>query len=164
MKWYSKKNKLDEMQELKLLKIESKGFWLGFWGLFVSIPVQIFLYGSENIGRILTGEFIVFLCMGIYLIAGCLKNGIWDRHLQATPAVNIGFSLLAAALTALFNAIMSYRNYHSVGGAVAVFIVYFFMVGIILSVTLCLCSALYQRRKKQLEEEYEEESADTDAK
>lgn len=161
MKWYSKKNKLDEMQELKLLKIESRGFWLGFFGLFASILAQIVIYGSD-VGNTLTGEFIIFLCMGIYLIAGCLKNGIWDRHLQATPKVNIGFSLLAAALTALFNAIMSYRNYHNVGGAVAVFIVYFFMVGIILSVTMCLCSAFYQRRKKKLEEEYEEESTDAD--
>lgn len=162
MKWFSKKNKLDEMQELKLLKIESKGFWLGFFGLFASILVQIFLYGSENIGKIFAGEFIVFLCMGIYLIAGCLKNGIWDRHLQASPAVNIGFSLLAAALAALFNAIMSYRTYHSVGGSLAVFIVYFIMVGIVLSVTLCLCATLYQRKRKQLEAENEEESSEED--
>lgn len=164
MKWFSKKNNLDEMQELKLLKLESKGFWLGFFGLFISILVQIFLYDSEEAKGIFTGEFIVLLCMAIYLIAGCLKNGIWDRHLQATPEVNIGFSLLAAALTALFNAIMSYRNYHNIGGAVAVFIVYFFMVGIILSVTMCLCTALYQRKRKKLEEEYEEESTDADTK
>lgn len=164
MKWFSKKNNLDEMQELKLLKIESRGFWLGFFGLFLSIMVQIFLYDSEEAKGIFTGEFIVLLCMGIYLIAGCLKNGIWDRHLQATPQVNIGVSILAAALTALFNAIMSYRNYHSIGGAVAVFIVYFFMIGIILSVTMCLCTAFYQRKRTQLEEECEEESAEEDAK
>lgn len=137
--------------------MESKGFWLAFFGLFAAILVQIFLYGSEFADHT-TGEFIVFLVMAIYLIGGCLKNGIWDRHLQATPAVNIGCSFLAAALAGLFNAIMSYRNYHSVGGAVAVFIVYFFMVGIILSVTLCVCTAFYQRRRKQLEEENEDEN------
>lgn len=164
MKWFSKKNNLDEMQELKLLKIESRGFWLGFFGLFLSIMVQIFLYDPEEAKGIITGEFIVLLCMGIYLIAGCLKNGIWDRHLQATPQVNIGVSILAAALTALFNAIMSYRNYHSIGGAVAVFIVFFFMIGIILSVTMCLCTAFYQRKRTQLEKEYEEESAEEDTK
>lgn len=163
MKWFHKKNNLDEMQELKLLKLESRGFWLGFFGLFISIPVQIFLY-SEEVKGIITGEFIVLLCMGIYLIAGCLKNGIWDRHLQATPQVNIGVSILAAALTALFNAIMSYRNDHSIGGAVAVFIVYFFMVGIVVSVTMCLCTAFYQRKRTQLEEECEEESTDADTK
>lgn len=162
MKWFNKRNNLDEMQELKLLKIESKGFWLGFFGLFASIVIQIFIYSPENAGNTIAGEFIVFLGMGIYLIAGCLKNGIWDRHLQATPAVNIGCSLLAAALTGLFNAVISYRDYHSAGGAVAVFIVYFFMVGIVLSVTMCLCSALYQRRRKQLEKEYTDEDPKQD--
>lgn len=156
MKWFQKNN-LDEMQELKLLKIESRGFWIGFFGLFLSIAAQAFLYGPENPGQMLVGEFAPFLCMGLYLVVGCLRNGIWDRHLQATPAVNIGFSLLAAAVTALFNAIVSYRTYQKIYGAVAVFIVYFFMIGAVLSVTLCTCSALYHRRKKRLEEKYDDE-------
>lgn len=144
------------MQELKLLKIESRGFWLAFFGLFAAVLIQIFLYGSEFTDHAI-GEFIIFLVMAVYLICGCLKNGIWDRHLQATPAVNIGCSFLAAALAGLFNAIMSYRNYHSVGGSIAVFVVYFFMTGIVLSVTLCVCTALYRRKRKQLEEENEED-------
>lgn len=145
------------MQELKLLKIESRGFWIGFFGLFLSIAVQMFLYGPENVRNMVTGEFIIFLCMGIYLIAGCLHSGIWDRHLQATPAVNISLSMLAAAITALFNAVLSYRNYQSITGAFAVFIVYFLMTGTVLSVTLCICSALFHRRRKQLEEENADE-------
>ena len=156
MKWFQKNN-LDEMQELKLLKIESRGYWIGFLGLFLSIAVQAFLYGPENAGDMIFGELIVFLCMGLYLVGACLLNGIWDRHLQATPAVNIGLSLLAAALTALFNAIVSYRTYQKVYGAVAVFIVYFFMLSVMLSVMLCFCSALYHRRKKRLEDEYDDE-------
>lgn len=160
MKWFNKKNNLDEMQELKLLKLESRGFWLAFFGLFAAILIQIALYGPGSSERMI-GEFIVFLSMGIYLIGGCLKNGIWDRHLQASPVVNIGASLLAAALAGLFNATISYRNYHSVGGAVAVFLVYFFVTGIILSVTLCVCTALYLRKRNQLEKENEDES-DTD--
>lgn len=160
MKWFSKKNNLDEMQELKLLKIESRGFWLGFFGLFAAMMVQVFLYGPANVKETLTGEFIVFLCMGLYLIAGCLKNGIWDRHLQASPAVNIGLSMLAAAAAALFNAILSYRNYHNTAGALAVFVVYFFALGAGLFVTLSLCTALYRRRRNRLEEEITDEEND----
>lgn len=157
MKWFQKNN-LDEMQESKLLKIESRGFWIGFLGLFLSIAVQAFLYGPGNAGDMIFGELIVFLCMGLYLVGACLRNGIWDRHLQATPAVNIGLSLLAAAVTATFNAIVSYRTYQKAGGAAAVFIVYFLMISAMLSVTLCACSALYHRRKKRLEEEYDDEN------
>lgn len=158
MKW-SKKNNLDEMQELKLLKIESRGFWLGYWALFLSLAVQAFAYGPGNAGKTLAGEFIVFLCMSLYLVGACLRNGIWDRHLQATPAVNIGVSLFAAAVTGIFNAILSYRNYQSLSGAIAVFAFTFFLLAIVLSVTMCACSALYLRRKKQLEEEYDDEKS-----
>ncbi|MDE5937536.1 MAG: hypothetical protein K2H37_00450 [Lachnospiraceae bacterium] len=152
MKWFSRKSNLDEMQELKLLKIESRGFWIGFFALFLAIMAQIFLFGQEFADHAL-GELIALLCMALYLIGGCLRNGIWDRHLQATPAVNIGLSLLAAAVTGLFNALISYRNYQSAAGAITVFVVFFLLVGVVLSVVLCFCSALYHRRRRQLEEE-----------
>lgn len=157
MKWF-KKSSLDEMQELRLLKIESRGFWIGFIGLFLAIVVQIVIYGTESIREVYVGEFIVFLCMGIYLIVECLRNGIWDRHLPATPAVNIGLSLLAAAVTGLFNAIVSYRNYHDATAAFSVFIVYFLMLSIVISVTLTVCSALYRRRRRHLEEGGDDEN------
>lgn len=158
MKWY-KKNNLDEMQELKLLRLESKGFWIGYWGLFLSLAVQAFLYGPGNKNNTIAGEFIVFICMSLYLVGGCLRNGIWDRHLQATPAVNIGVSLLAAAVTGVFNAIVSYRNYQSLSGAIATFALTFFLIAIILSVTMCACTALYHRRRMRLEEEYDDEES-----
>lgn len=156
MKWFSRKSNLDEMQELQLLKIESRGFWIGFFALFAAIMAQIFLFGQEFADHTL-GELIALLCMALYLIGGCLRNGIWDRHLQATPAANISLSLLAGAVTGLFNAIVSYRNYQSAAGAIAVFVVFFLLVGAVLSVVLCLCSALYHKRRKQLEEENEDE-------
>lgn len=153
MKWFNRKSNLDEMQELQLLKAESRGFWIGFIGLAVAMAIQAFLYDAESMGDMMSGEFIVFLCMGLYLIGSCLRNGIWDRHLKATPAVNIGLSLLAAAVTALFNAILSYRNYHDAFTALIVFAVYFLMLSVVLSVTLTVCSALYRRKRRKLEEE-----------
>lgn len=156
MKWFSRKSNLDEMQELKLLKIESRGFWIGFFALFAAIMAQIFLFGQEFADHTL-GELIALLCMALYLIGGCLRNGIWDRHLQATPAANISLSLLAGAVTGLFNAIVSYRNYQSAGGAIAVFVVFFLLIGVVLSVVLCFCSALYHKKRKQLEEEETED-------
>lgn len=152
MKWFSKKSNLDEMQELKLLKIESRGFWIGFFALFAAIMAQIFLFGQEYASHTL-GELIALLCMAFYLIGGCLRNGIWDRHLPATPAVNIGLSLLAGAVTGLFNAIVSYHNYQNAAGAFAVFVVFFLLIGVVLSVALTVCSTIYRRRRKQLEEE-----------
>src|SRR3712207_7640165 len=68
-----KKNKLDEMQEQKLLKIEHNGMWIAFWGLLAAILFQtIFEKGN------FTGEWIVFMVMSLYTLFACIKNGI-DR-------------------------------------------------------------------------------------
>src|SRR3712207_7310302 len=58
-----KKNKLDEMQEQKLLKIEHNGMWIAFWGLLAAILFQtIFEKGN------FTGEWIVFMVMSLYTL------------------------------------------------------------------------------------------------
>ena len=41
------KSNLDELQELKLLKIEHNGCWLAFWGLLAVILTQIAI-GNET--------------------------------------------------------------------------------------------------------------------
>lgn len=40
---FSKKNQLDEMQEQTLRKIESRGFWLMWCGLFVVMTFQLMM-------------------------------------------------------------------------------------------------------------------------
>ena len=42
------KNRLDEMQEQKLLKIEHNGCWLAFYGLAAVIMIQLFLCQSHQ--------------------------------------------------------------------------------------------------------------------
>ena len=74
-------NKLDEMQEQRLLHIERNGCWFAFWALLISIFVQMFIFGPGNFKEI-AGEWIVFMILAIYLSAACLKNGIWDRRLK----------------------------------------------------------------------------------
>ena len=40
MKLKKEKNRLDEMQEQKMLQIEHNGCWLAFWGLGIVLIVQ----------------------------------------------------------------------------------------------------------------------------
>ena len=51
-----RKNNLDEMQELELLKIEHNGCWIAFWGLIIAIVVQN-LTGGAMEPRTLAGEW-----------------------------------------------------------------------------------------------------------
>ena len=76
-----KKNNLDEMQEQKLLKLESRGFWLTWWALLAAMAVQMLIYGVET-HRLLLGEWVVFMLVSVYMVAGCIRQGVWDRRLK----------------------------------------------------------------------------------
>ena len=86
-------NKLDEMQNQKLLKLEEYGFWIMFWALAVAIAVQL-LTGATI--KEVAGESIVLLIGSIYLSITALKNGIWTRKTTPTRKGNAMASLIAA--------------------------------------------------------------------
>ena len=46
------RNRLDEMQEQKLLRIECRGCWFAFWALLASIFIQQFLFGVGDFKQI----------------------------------------------------------------------------------------------------------------
>lgn len=104
-----KKNNLDERQEQTLLRIEHNGCWLSFWGLLIAIGVQKFIYGTEV--KEVTGEFILFMLLALYLVGACMKNGIWDRRLKANTATNLICSLIAGGAVAVFNFFLIYSKY-----------------------------------------------------
>ena len=146
------KNKLDEMQEQKMLKIEHNGCWLAFWGLFAALVIQVFIYGAGG-WRNVAGEWIVFMCLALYISIDCIRNGLWDRRLLPTPAVNACVSMIAGTVVAVLNFTVSYKEYNALLGAVA--------AGIFLGVLCCgLCFAaltfvtsIYKKRVSHLEQE-----------
>lgn len=103
------KSNLDELQELKLLKIEHNGCWLAFWGLLAVILTQIAIGNDSK--QDLSGEWIVFMCLALYLTVGCIRNGIWDRKLKPNFKNNIMASSIAAVVMGILWFIISYRNY-----------------------------------------------------
>ena len=102
-------NNLDERQEQALLKIEHVGCWLAFWGLLIALMVQVIAFGPD-MGR-LAGEWIVFMILSIYLVAACLKNGIWDRHFQPNAKTNLSVSLVAGLAVGLFTLAMGLTRF-----------------------------------------------------
>lgn len=95
---FSKKNQLDEMQEQTLRKIESRGFWLMWWGLFAVIIFQLMM--QADISQV-AGEWIVFMAACLYTLEECLRNGIWDRHIKASLSTSIVGSLVGGVLSAV---------------------------------------------------------------
>lgn len=144
------KSKLDEMQEQKLLKIEHYGVWIAFWGLLLMIVIQT-IVGGGNALLYMAGEFIIFMALSIYLLAACLKNGIWDRRLAPNLRTNMIISLVTGFGCGFIIFAVSYFNYHHLMVSVASgFFTMLFTLFLTL-VALSVAAAVYKKRVTTLE-------------
>lgn len=149
-------NNLDEMQEQKLLKIEHNACWLAFWGLLAVCVVQAFIYGREDY-KYIAGEWLVFMSLALYIVIDCVRNGIWDRKLAPTPAVNGWGSLIAGIAVAVFNFVMSYKQYGALAGSVATGLYMGTLTSGICFLGLTGMTYIYKKRLKKLENEVSDE-------
>ena len=148
------KNKLDEMQEQKMLRIERNGCWFAFWGLFAVLAAQVIIYGyGDDSWRYMVGEWIVFMCLALYIGIDCLRNGIWDRHLSPTPVANICASMISGVVVCAMNFAVSYRNHHTLAGAAAHGIITGIMVFILCFAALTCVASIYKKRVAHMEQE-----------
>lgn len=151
------KNNLDEMQEQKLLHIEKTGFWM----LYILIAFDLII-------KVMTGvpkkdvlvEMLCFMAVGIYTFVMCVKNGIWDRHIQAGARTNIVVSIISGLIVAVLYLIDYAKrsgvhyNWKAAAGAAGFSGLLTTLITLLL---LCLGTAFYQRRVRVLEEESEDE-------
>ena len=59
-----RKTNLDELQERKLLEIESRGFWLAFWGILLALIVETVVMTKDL--RAIIGEWVLFMGLALY--------------------------------------------------------------------------------------------------
>lgn len=142
-------NQLDEMQEQKLLQIEHNGCWLAFWGLLVAMGIQILL-GNTGVEH-LAGEWVVFMGLAIYLMYGCIKNGIWDRRLQPNFKTNATISTIAAIIMGVFWFFVTYHNYGYLTDALLTGVLMFVCIEILCLVALTVTSRIHKKRLEKLE-------------
>lgn len=155
-----KNNNLDEQQEQVLLRIEHNGCWFAFWALLISLVVQFILYGNDanNGMQSIAAEWIIFMCLAIYLTAGCIKNGIWDRRFKADTKTNVIFSVVAGVAAGVMNFIRMYRNYSDkLAGCIAGSVFSLIFTLVLTFLVLELCRILYVKKHHKIEEEPEEE-------
>lgn len=153
------KNKLDEMQEQKLLKIEHNGCWLAFWLLFIVLVAQAIYYGPEGWINYI-GEWVVFMCVALYIVVSCLKNGIWDRKFSPTPETNLVCSVAVGVFCGVFQAVTSYREYGALLGSIAAGIFQGMFAFILCFAAFAFVLFLYRKKVDRLENENEEENED----
>ena len=149
-------NKLDEMQEQRLLHIERNGCWFAFWALLISIFVQMLIFGPGNFKEI-AGEWIVFMILAIYLSAACLRNGIWDRRLKPDLKTNLAASLIAAIAAGGILAVINFVSYTEVEAAVITFVLSAFVIFVLTFIALSISAKIYKKRLQDMESRYDEE-------
>lgn len=158
-----RKNNLDEMQEQKLLKIEHYGVWFAFWGLLAAIMVQVVLATDvKSLFRNIVGEWLVFMCLAIYLLISCLINGIWDRRLKPNFKTNILASLLSGTVCGVIFFASSYYKYAKLAGSVATGIFMFVEVFVLTLGALTVTAFIYKKRVQKLEAEDKSTSDDAE--
>lgn len=149
---FSKKNVLDERQEQTLCKLESRCFWLLWWGLLAAILIQR-LMGKT--AEDLIAEWLLFMAACLYMLVECIRNGIWDRHIKPTVGANLAGSLVAGVAVFLFT--ISQTSYWP-GALIASAFAAVLCFGALQFTVL-----LYKKRHDQLENsEVEDEYTDTD--
>ena len=104
---------LDEMQDLKLLKLEEYGFWILFWALPAAVVIQLLTGGTL---RHVAGEIIVFLIGSVCLLVPALKNGLWTRGSAPSRKENALVSVLPAVLIGALHVIRLLKN-GGIGGS-----------------------------------------------
>ena len=143
---YNKKNQLDEMQEQTMCRIEGKGFWLLWVGLFLAILVQMVLRTPSSQW---VGEFVVFMAGCIYTMVECLRNGFWDRHLSANTPTNVLISLFAGVVVAVVIGLAyGYWLIALIPGVIT---------GVLSFVLLQVCMHVSEKRRKELDNPKDEE-------
>lgn len=152
-----RKNNLDEQQEQKLLKIESRGFWLAFWGLLIALVVQSLV--MENTSMVI-GEWFIFMALALYLCFSCIRTGIWDRRLDMSRKTNFIISLIAAVCTAAFMFGFTFLRYHKPIGSLYAGAFSALAVFVICLIALTLAARATKKRQDKLNAEPEDEKND----
>lgn len=149
------KSNIDEMQEQKLLKFEKNSFWLLFWGLIISIYVQVAMGngGFQYIGS----EAIILIVVSVYFISACIKNGIWDRKLKPDFKTNLLLSLGVGLAVGIFWFVVSYHRYHALAGSLATFAMMFILISVLVFAALSITSGLYKHKKNKIDKETDED-------
>ena len=145
LNFYQKQNQLDEMQEQTLRKIESRSFWLLWWGLLALIAFQGFIGISPNA---ILGELLLHLLVSLYMVAECIRNGIWDRHIRPTLAANLAGALIGGGAVAVLTFL---RNSYWPGALIAGA-----FTGLLVFFALQVTVGMYKKRHQQLEKTEEE--------
>jgi len=138
---------LDEMQQEKLLKINSNGLNICYWGLLAAIVIQ---WLTERDITSVIGEIIIYVILMIYTVCAYIYEGLWSA--KSKPSVKRIFliSLIPPAAVGILlcvKNIMADNRLYELSVILFAMAIAFAVCVTILYVLLCL----YRRRRRSLD-------------
>lgn len=114
MNWFKKlfEKKVDERQEMDLLRVEHYGFWFMYWMLLAEIIIQgVVLDGGDKI----LGEGIVFMATCVFVVIGWIRKGVWSYQTKKVPGAKyyLIYSLIAAVICGVLRAFLGIKENQS---------------------------------------------------
>ena len=145
-----KKTILDEMQEQIVLKMESVGHGIAFWGLIISIVIQVALAADF---KQIVAEWAVFMVLCIHMLYGSIKHGIWSRKSKPSSKFNIIASLLAALTVGFMVFCLAARHGWDTIRVIQIVSITFTITFLLCIVLLTISVKLYNARRSALDQE-----------
>ncbi len=150
MKWFKKR--VDERQEMDILRVEHIGFWVMYWMLLAACIIQgIFM---EDGVRLAAGEWIVFMTTSIIVLIGCIRKGVWSFYTRKVPGVKayllyslIGMLAAGGPLGLLYGLKMHPNN---IRGVVACIIFYMVIMFAVMFIAFFIVGTLAKKREAKL--------------
>lgn len=139
------KKDLDELQKQILSGIESRGFWIAFWGSLILLIVQMIF--ANNIISVIS-SWLLFMVLAIYEAVSCLKAGIWNSSLYISKKNAVISSIVAICMGVFQFILVSQRGestYKTIIVLVSVIAVTFFLC---FSAIIIIAKAVKKRRDK----------------
>ena len=147
-------SQLDEMQQAKLLKINSNGMNLCYIGLLAAILIQWLV--KRDFSAII-GEVIVFFLLVFYITGASIYEGLWSSKVKPSIRSNLLISLIPAAAVGV---LLVLRNALSADASTVLSApVILLLMGIAYALCMAVLSALlclYNRRRSVLDEQENE--------
>ncbi len=101
--------KVDERQEMELMKVERIGFWVMYVMLFAYIVLEGML--KLNIVNPILSIWLTFMVGSMIIIIGCGRKGLWTYQSRKVPGVKswLMYSLIAGVFNMIVGLIYGLR-------------------------------------------------------
>ena len=151
--------RVDERQEMELLKVEHIGFWAMYWMLFAALLIQGVIMQKEI--EVVAGEFITFMVTSLIVLIGWVRKGVWSYQSRKVPGIKayLCYSLVTGVIGGLFFGILLGIRWHQndVKGIVACVLFYIVFLFGFTFVVFLVFGTIARKRERMLEQAESEE-------